>query len=143
MEFAESEITAEAVRARRALGGVLRRRREAGSTTLAQLAVTSGLSPAFLSEVERGLKEISLDRLTALARALELALPDLYLELAATLGGDADRLPARTWPQDPRAVLRAAATSLHPAALRSVADFSIYLAATQATPPRRRIGFTL
>jgi transcriptional regulator with XRE-family HTH domain len=141
MAFAESEITAEAARTRRALGAVIRRRRESAAITLTQLADRAGVSPAFLSEVERGLKEISADRLSALARALDLPLGDLYLELGTALGGE--RLPAPTWPQDPRAILRAAATSLRPEALRSVADFSIYLAATQATPPRRRIGFTL
>jgi len=34
-----------------------------------------------------------------------------------------------------------ATASLRPNALRSVADFSLYMAATQATPAKRRIGF--
>jgi hypothetical protein len=47
----------------------------------------------------------------------------------------------RSWPDDPRAQLRIATQSLRPTALRSVADFSLYLVATQAAPPKRRIGF--
>ena len=62
----------------------------------------------------------------------------LARELSASEG-----VVGRAWPQDPRARLRLAAQTLAPQALRSVADFSVYLAATGATPPRRRIGFTL
>jgi hypothetical protein len=39
--------------------------------------------------------------------------------------------------------VRLATATLRPQALRAVADFSLYLASTQATPPRRRIGFTI
>lgn len=139
MVFAESE---DARRVRAVLGSLLRRRREAAGLSLNRLTEAASCSPAFLSEVERGLKEVSTERLLRLARALGLAPADLYLELARELRAS-DALAERAWPQDPRARLRLAAQTLAPQALRSVADFSVYLAATGATPPRRRIGFTL
>ena len=62
MSFAYSE-SAQAVRA--ALGAVLRGRREAVHRTLTEVAAEAGLSPAHLSEVERGRKEVSTERLLA------------------------------------------------------------------------------
>lgn len=138
MSYAQSE-NAEIVRA--ALGAVIRRRREEAERSLAGLAAEAELSTAYLSEVERGLKDISTDKLIALARALEVSVADLYLEVAQRLGSREAIQQKRSWPDDPRAQLRIATQSLRPTALRSVADFSLYLAATQATPPKRRIGF--
>src|ERR1700682_5908497 len=54
MAFAYSE-SARLVRS--ALGAVLRQRREATRRTLTEVAGEAGLSPAHLSEVERGRKE--------------------------------------------------------------------------------------
>jgi len=134
MPYADSETV------RRALGTVLRRRREALARSLADVAEAAHLSPAHLSEVERGLKDVSTDLLLAVVQALGLSMADFYLELAEELGGS--RAPARTWPQDPRLQLRRATASLSPNALRTVADFSVYLAMRQSPAPRRRIGFT-
>ena len=103
--------------------------------------MSAGLSAAYLSEVERGLKDISTEKLIALSTALELSVADLYLNLARQLGSREAMQQQRSWPDDPRMQLRIATANLRPHALRSVADFSVYLAATQATPPRRRIGF--
>src|ERR1700716_3915719 len=98
MSFAYSE-SAQVVRG--ALGAVLRGRREAARRTLSEVAAEAGLSPAHLSEVERGRKEVSTERLLAVAPA------SLPLE-----------------------------------ALRSVADFSAYMAMANPPPkPRPRIGF--
>ena len=138
MTYAQSE-NAELVRT--ALGSVIRRRREEAERSLAGLAAEAELSTAYLSEVERGLKDISTDKLIALARALEVSVADLYLEVAQGLGSREAMQQKRSWPDDPRAQLRIATQSLRPTALRSVADFSLYLAATQAIPPKRRIGF--
>ena len=140
MTYAES-VSGESVRA--ALGAVIRRRREDAERSLAGLAAEAELSTAYLSEVERGLKDISSDKLVDLARALELPVADLYLELAQRLGSLNAMQQRRSWPEDPRAQLRIATANLRPPALRSVADFSLYLAATQAAPPKRRIGFTM
>jgi len=140
MPFAQSE-NSELVR--EALGRVLRHRREVTGRTLTDLAEAAELSPAFLSEVERGLKDVSTDRLVHLAHALGVSAADIYLDLSRELGGPPVTAEARAWPQDPRLQLRRAVASLPPAALRSVADFSVYLAMSQTGPSRRRIGFRM
>ena len=140
MPYAQSE-NPDSIRG--ALGAVLRRRREDAERSLAAVAQAADISTAYLSEVERGLKDISIDKLVAIARALELAVADLYLEVAQRLGSRDALQQRRSWPDDPRVQLRMAAASLRPNALRSVADFSLYLASTQAMPPKRRIGFTI
>ena len=101
------------------------------------------MSPAYVSEIERGLKDVSTDKLVAIAGALEVSVADLYLDLARRLGSREALRQRGSWPADPVAQLRLATATLRPNALRSVADFSLYLAATQAGPPKRRIGFTI
>ena len=140
MAYAQSE---DASSIRLALGVILRRRRQEAERSLTELAEAAELSPAYLSEVERGLKDVSMERLLAIARALEVPVADLYLDLARSLGSREAMSQQRSWPDDPRMQLRIATANLRPQALRSVAHFSLYLAATQATPPRRRIGFNL
>lgn len=136
MAFAYSESAATV---RRALGAVLRGRREALHRTLTEVAGESGLSPAHLSEVERGRKEVSTERLLAVAHALGVRPADVFAELARLLGADAER---PSWPEDPPAKLRLATASLPMEALRSVADFSAYLAMSNPPPKARpRIGF--
>jgi len=135
MSFAYSE-SAHTVRG--ALGSVLRQRREAVHRTLTEVAAEAGLSPAHLSEVERGRKEVSTERLLAVAHALGIRPADLYAELARLLGADPER-PA--WPEDPPVKLRLATAGLPLEALRSVADFSAYLAMSNPPPKARpRIG---
>ena len=126
----------------RGRGSHVRRRRQEAERSLTELAEAAELSPAYLSEVERGLKDVSMERLLAIAKALEIPVADLYLDLARSLGSRDAMSQQRSWPDDPRLQLRIATANLRPQALRSVAHFSLYLAATQATPPRRRIGFT-
>ncbi|TMB94612.1 MAG: helix-turn-helix domain-containing protein [Chloroflexi bacterium] len=136
MAFAYSE-SAHIVRG--ALGAVIRQRREAAHRTLTEVAAEAGLSPAHLSEVERGRKEVSTERLLAVAHALGIRPADLYAELARLLGADSDR---PSWPEDPPAKLRLATASLPLEALRSVADFSAYMAMSNPPPKARpRIGF--
>lgn len=136
MIFALSE-NAGTIRA--ALGSVLRTRREATRRTLSEIAAEAGLSPAHLSEVERGRKEISTDRLVSVAHALGIRPAEIYADLARTLGAEPDQ---RTWPEDPPVKLRLATASLPLEALRSVADFSAYLAMANPPPkPKERIGF--
>ena len=136
MGFAYSE---SARLVREALGAVLRGRRVALGRTLSEVAAEAGLSPAHLSEVERGRKEVSIERLLAVAHALGVRPADIYAQLARLLGADADR-PA--WPEDPPVKLRLATASLPMDALRSVADFSAFLAMANPPPkPRPPIGF--
>lgn len=137
-----SAVSEEAQRVRETLGALLRRHREGAGRSLSRLASEAECSVAFLSEIERGLKDVSVDRLIALSQALGLQAADLYLEVARDLGAS-ESATARPWPTDPRAQLRLATASLPPQALRSVADFSVYLAQTRGSTPRRRIGFTL
>jgi transcriptional regulator with XRE-family HTH domain len=136
MAFAYSE-SAAAVRS--ALGAVLRHRREAARRTLTEVAGEAGLSPAHLSEVERGRKEVSTERLLAVAHALGVPPAEIYADLARLLGADSER---PSWPEDPPVKLRLATASLPLEALRSVADFSAYLAMANPPPKRKgRIGF--
>src|SRR5712691_5440767 len=117
-----------------ALGTLLRRRREEAERSLSELAEAAELSPAYLSEVERGLKDVSSERLVAIARALEVPVADLYLDLARALGSHAAKEQRRSWPEDPRAQLQIATQNLRPQALRSVAHFSLYFLMIRRPP---------
>jgi len=137
MTFAHSE---SARTVREALGAVLRGRREAARRTLTEVAAEAGLSPAHLSEVERGRKEVSIERLLAVAHALGAHPAEIYSDLARLLGAEAGR---HAWPDDPPAKLRLATAGLPLEALRSVADFSAYMAMSNPPPkPRAPIGFS-
>ncbi len=139
MPFAHSE-TPEHVRA--TLGAVLRRLREAAERSLGDVAQPAGLSIGFLSEIERGRKDVSTDKLLRLCQALDTTIADVFLELARELGAQVEPVWAVSPEADPRLQLKRAARVLDHQALRSVAQFSAYLAMTQEqTPPRRRIGF--
>src|ERR1700694_5693163 len=133
MSFAKSE-TPELISAM--LGAILRREREAAERTLADVAEAAALSPAYLSEVERGRKEISTERLITVARTLRISVAAIYRELAGGLdGAEAIAIPA-----DPQQRLRLAATVLSAQSLQTVADFSSYLLMREASPPRPRSG---
>jgi transcriptional regulator with XRE-family HTH domain len=134
MSFARSE-TPELISAM--LGAILRREREAAARTLADVADAAGLSPAYLSEVERGRKEVSTERLITVARTLGISVAAIYRELAGGLDG-ATAVPI---PADPQQRLRMAASVLSGQSLQAVADFSSYLLMREASPARRRIGF--
>src|SRR5919197_1530635 len=116
MAFAQSE-TAQTIR--HILGSMLRARREAARRTLSEIAAEAGLSPAHLSEVERGRKEVSTERLIAVAHALGVRPADIYAELARQLGASPDE---GIWPDDPPVKRRLATASRPLAALSSVAD---------------------
>ena len=137
MAFANSETTEHVLAT---LGAILRRHREASERTLADVAGPAGISPAHLSEVERGRKDISTDRLLAVARALETTIGELYLELARELGAG-EPVNAVAWDADPRIQLRRMTRSLDQDALRTVARFTTFLAMTDAAPRKRQIGF--
>ena|SRR5438105_4072618 len=122
---------------RRTLGEILRGLRESSRRTLTEVAREAVISPAHLSEVERGLKDISSDLLIALTHALAVPIADVYLELGRRL--DPERAAATTWAHDPRRQLRRATASLPDEALRSLAHFSAFLATSQ--PAKPRIGF--
>lgn len=67
------------------LGEHLRRRRHDRGETLAETAGRAGVSPQYLSEVERGMKEPSSEMIAALAGALDTTLIDLTAGVAESL----------------------------------------------------------
>ncbi len=89
------------------LGRRLRELRLERRERLAETAERAGMSPQYLSEVERGLKEPSSEMVAALAGALDSSL----LELATSVADDlrrADREASRRSTAAPTAQLRAA-----------------------------------
>lgn len=62
---------------RQVVGTVLRDERHSQERTLADVAAAAAVSLAYLSEVERGRKEISSDLLDAVGAALELPLEEI------------------------------------------------------------------
>ena len=139
MAFAQSE-TPEHIRS--TLGAILRRRRELTERSLLDVAGPAGISPAFLSEVERGRKEMSIEKLIAVARALDSTVGDIYLELARELGaGDPVNAIGFHIDADPMLQLRRLSQALNPDALRAAARFTAFLAMTEPAPHRRPIGF--
>src|SRR5919198_5896218 len=102
---------ADSVTIRKTLGEILRTAREGARRTLTEVAREAAVSPAHLSEVERGLKDISTDLLLAVTHALGVPVADVYLELGRRL--DPERAAAAAaWPQDPRRQLRIATARL-------------------------------
>lgn len=83
---------------REVLGRRLRALRARRGETLAETAERAGLSPQYLSEVERGRKEPSSEMIAALAGALGTTLADLAAEVTEELrafqviGGRASRM---------------------------------------------------
>ena len=120
-------------------GGILRGHREGQGRRLSEIAGEAGCSPAYLSEVERGLKDVSADLLVAITYALSVPIAAVYTDLGRRL--DAPRHEEPAWPADPRRQLRAVTSGLDAASLRTVAQFGAFLAMNQAEPTRRRIGF--
>ena len=66
-------------------GDQLRRRRHEREETLTETAEKAGVSPQYLSEVERGLKEPSSEMIAAISGALETSLIDLTSAVADEL----------------------------------------------------------
>lgn len=62
---------------RTVVGGELRRRRHAQGRTIGETAQRAGVSPQYLSEIERGRKDPSSEMIAAVAGALDLSLIDL------------------------------------------------------------------
>jgi transcriptional regulator with XRE-family HTH domain len=107
---------------REVLGRRLRALRADRDETLAQTAERAGISPQYLSEIERGRKEPSSEMIAALAGALDTTLADLTLAVTEDL-----RRVSRV-----RAGARAAISR---AAGAGVADISRPAAARTPAPP--------
>ena len=124
---------------RQELGAILRSHRDGQGRSLGEIAGEAGCSPAYLSEVERGLKDVSSDLLVAITYALAVPIATVYTDLGRRLGAWPQAEPS--WQADPRRQLRAVTSGLDAASLRTVAQFGAFLAMNQAEPARRRIGF--
>src|SRR3954452_24391820 len=68
---------------RESVGRELRSERRASGRRLVDVAEEAGISPQYLSEVERGLKDPSSELLVAMAGALGLSVADLSSRVAA------------------------------------------------------------
>src|SRR5690349_22191773 len=80
---------------RHVLGQQLRHRRIARGETLFETAGRAGISPQYLSEMERGVKEPSSEMIAAVLGALDMTLADLTLAVATSLlAVPAGRAPA-------------------------------------------------
>lgn len=73
------------MKARQAVGCVLRHTREAQHLTLRQVSQRACISLAHLSETERGVKEISSELLETLCGTLDLELADLFAQASEQL----------------------------------------------------------
>jgi transcriptional regulator with XRE-family HTH domain len=73
---------------RSVLGEALRRARLEQGRTLADVALAARISMPYLSEVERGRKEVSSEVLAALCDALGIDLSDLLVAVVFNLTGD-------------------------------------------------------
>jgi len=83
---------------RHILGDRLRALRHERGQTLAETAARAGVSPQYLSEMERGLKEPSSEMIAAVTGALDVALVDVAAAIAERLRGrdtTAERLRGR------------------------------------------------
>ena len=70
---------------RHMVGDQLRRLRHERGETLGETATRAGVSPQYLSEIERGRKEPSSEMIAAVTGALDITLVDLTLEIAERL----------------------------------------------------------
>jgi transcriptional regulator with XRE-family HTH domain len=74
---------------REALGGQLRQERHRLGERIVDVAGRAGVSPQYLSELERGRKDPSSEILSAVSGALRLSTPELVRRAGLRLGGGA------------------------------------------------------
>lgn len=86
---------------RETLGECLRRLRRERGETLVETAERAGVSPQYLSEMERGLKEPSSEMIAAVAGALDVTLGDLALAVAVRLRPITSVAPSGSVPAGP------------------------------------------
>ena len=117
------------------LGDALRARREGAGLSLRAAAERAGMSPAHLSEVERGIKEPSFGALARIADAIGVGAGEVFLDLAIALGAAPPRPSRRPlgFAPDPRDEIDWAAGRLHQEDLRAFAAFGAFLASQSPT----------
>jgi transcriptional regulator with XRE-family HTH domain len=107
---------------REVLGQRLRAAREEHGGRLVDVAQRAGISPQYLSEIERGRKEPSSEMIAAVTGALGLDLADLLSGIVGTIAGSRGRAPVvrrrpagpvvMARPAEPRASIRPEMTLL-------------------------------
>ena len=107
---------------REVLGSRLRALRTERDETLAQTADRAGISPQYLSEVERGRKEPSSEMIAALAGALDVTVADLMAGTAEDLRRAATIVVSGT-------MVRTAATMTRPSGQRPAGPVALAMAA--------------
>ncbi len=114
---------------REALGAVARDLRTSRQTSLRGFAAEAGLSPTYVGEVERGLKDVSSENIARIAEHLQIA-PSLLVEQAADLlAQDEAGSPRLTSSQsDCIRDLRRVSRKLGPVELQTVLQFARFLA---------------
>lgn len=80
---------------RHVLGDRLRTLRHDRGETLGDTAARAGVSPQYLSEMERGLKDPSSEMIAAVVGALDVTLGDLALDIAQSLTATAQLYSAQ------------------------------------------------
>nr|WP_236684685.1 helix-turn-helix transcriptional regulator [Corynebacterium uterequi] len=80
---AQSSAGESSVLLREALGMALRTFRADQSMTLRELAEIARVSPGYISELERGRKEVSSELLAAICHALGVSVSDVLFDAAA------------------------------------------------------------
>ncbi len=132
---------------RSVLGDALRQARQEQGRTLADVAKAARISMPYLSEVERGRKEVSSEVLAALCEALGLDLADVLVAVVfdltrSSLPVPTSRSSASAGVASSPAAAQDAASALSEAALLplDLALFSASLSRAQVAPPVRRPG---
>ncbi|WP_238596870.1 helix-turn-helix domain-containing protein [Corynebacterium heidelbergense] len=74
---------------REALGSTLKESRMANGFTLRDLAKLANVSPGYLSELERGRKEVSSELLASVCHAMGVSVASIILEAASMMTLDA------------------------------------------------------
>ncbi len=78
-----------------AIAETVREAREAKGLTQGQLAGLAGLSPIYLSELERGGRSASLNALLLIANVLEIKVSELVRQIEDTLESDPPAQPRK------------------------------------------------
>lgn len=96
--YTPATATAAPLLLREALGMALRAYRADQNVTLRELAEQARVSPGYLSELERGRKEVSSELLASVCHALNTSVSDVLIEAASimTMPSVAEELAATT-----------------------------------------------
>lgn len=111
---------------REALGDELRELRAKKALSLRQASNLAAISPAYLGEIERGLKEIGSEKLGDLTQAYGLTMGDLIVRVGLSLS-----LEAKSPDSSEGSIFRQLSASLQaigPEEARTLLDFAEYLA---------------